>query len=214
MPTEWDLECLAWHEAGHAVVSLVMPEREPIERISIEPGDEAFGFMRTAPRPHHNGTEVSLCSTMAVFLAGPLAERRFLGRATTGGADDIANARTIARDMVLRFGMGPRLGLHCPAIAGEAISEHLLRAVQADEERLLRAAERAAKTALSRNAPLVRTLAQTLLARHTLTGQELGDLIHVEINALCQLTPSFCGFLLRRFANFRSVILPNVVRNA
>ena len=176
-PTEWDLECMAWHEAGHAVVSLVMPEREPIERISIEPGDEAFGLMRTAPRPHHNGTEVSLRSAMAVFLAGPLSERRFLGRATTSGADDIANARAIARDMVLRLGMGPRLGLHCPAIAGEAISEHLLHAVEADEERLLRAAEHAATTVLRRNAPLVRALAQALLARHTLTSGELGDLV-------------------------------------
>ena len=175
-PTQWDCECLAWHEAGHAVASLVLPEREPIERISIEPGDEAFGFMRTVSRPHHNGTEVSLCSAMAVFLAGPLAERRFLGRTTTGGADDIANARTIARDMVLRFGMGPHLGLHCPAIAGEAISEHLLRAVEADEERLLRAAEHAAETALRRNAPLVRAMAQTLLARRTLLAADIAAL--------------------------------------
>ena len=176
-PTQWDRECLAWHEAGHAVVSLAMPEREPIERISIEPGDEAFGFMRVAQRPHHNDTFVSLSSTLAVMMAGTLSERLFLGRATTGAADDLANARTIARDMVLRFGMGPRLGLTCPAIAGEAISEHLLRAVEADEERLLRAAERAANTALRRDAPLVRALAQALLARHTLTGGELGDLM-------------------------------------
>ncbi len=176
MPTEWDLECMAWHEAGHAVVSLVLPEREAIERISIEPGDEAFGLMRTALRPHHNGTEVSLRSAMAVFLAGPLAERRFLGRATTSGADDIANARTIARDMVLRFGMGPRLGLRCPAIAGEAISEHILRAVEADAERLLRAAEHAAKAALRRNAPLVRAMAQALLARRTLLSADIAAL--------------------------------------
>ena len=176
-PTQWDRECLAWHEAGHAVASLVMPEREAIERISIEPGDEAFGFMRVAQRPHHNDTFVSLNSSLAVMMAGTISERVFLGRATTGAADDLSNARAIARDMVLRFGMGPRLGLTCPAIAGEAISEHLLRAVEADEERLLRAAERAANTALRRNAPLVRALAQALLARHTLIGGELRALV-------------------------------------
>ncbi len=176
MPTQWDRECLAWHEAGHAVVSLAMPEREPIERISIEPGDEAFGFMRVAQRPHHNDTFVSLSSTLAVMMAGTISERLFLGRATTGAADDIANARAIARDMVLRLGMGPRLGLRCPAISGEAISEHLLRAVEADEKNLLRAAEQTATAALRRNTPLVRALALALLARHTLLADDIAAL--------------------------------------
>lgn len=201
MPTEWDFEYMAWHEAGHAVVSLVLPEQEPIERISIEPGDEAFGFMRTVPRPHHNGTEVSLRSAMAVFLAGPLAERRFLGRSTTSGADDIANARAIARDMVLRFGMGPRLGLHGPAISGEAISEHHLRAVEADEQRLLRAAERAAKTALHRNAPLVRALAEALLTRRTLLADDIAIL---QESVQRPLFSKLCGLRIGRICRRRS----------
>jgi cell division protease FtsH len=176
-PTEWDRECLAWHEAGHAVVSLAMPEREPIERISIEPGDEAFGFMRVSQRPHHNDTFVSLSSTLAVMVAGTLSERLFLGRVTTGAADDLANARRLARDMVIRFGMGPRLGLTCPALPEGACSEKLMRAIEDDVSRLLRSAIRAAQAAIRRNATLVRALAQALLARHTLTAQDLGDLM-------------------------------------
>ena len=172
-PTQWDRECLAWHEAGHAVVSLAMPEREPIERISIEPGDEAFGFMRVSQRPHHNDTFVSLSSTLAVMVAGTNSERLFLGRVTTGAADDLANARRLARDMVLRFGMGPRLGLTCPALPDGTCSERLMRIIEDDVSRLLRAASRAATASLRREAHSVRRIAEALLANGTLTGREL-----------------------------------------
>lgn len=169
-PTQWDRECLAWHEAGHAVVSLAMPEREPIERISIEPGDEAFGFMRVAPRPHHNDTFVSLSSTLAVMMAGTLSERLFLGRATTGAADDLANARRLARDMVIRFGMGPQLGLTCPALPEGACSEKLMRDIENDVSRLLRTAIRTATTTLRCQAHFVRKIAEALLAHGAING--------------------------------------------
>ncbi len=172
-PTEWDRECLAWHEAGHAVVSLALPEREPVLRVSIVPGDEAFGIMRVAPRPHHNDTVTSLMSMMAVFLAGPLSERIFLHRATTGGADDLVNARAIARDMVLRFGMGPRLGLLCPALPEAPMSEKLRRAIEKDVATLLRTAQSTAKTVLYQQAPLVRAVAKDLLSQGTLTENNL-----------------------------------------
>jgi cell division protease FtsH len=173
LPTEWDRECMAWHEAGHAVVSLAMPEREPIERISIEPGDEAFGFMRVAMRPQHNDTATSLASTLAVIMAGTISERLFLGRVTTGGADDRASACVIARDMVLRFGMGPRIGLTCPVSPGDVCSPQLQRAIERDVARLLRTACRSARATLCRNAPLARRIAEALLSRGTITGEDI-----------------------------------------
>ncbi len=174
VPTSWDRECMAWHEAGHAVVSLSFPEREPVERVSIVPGDEAFGLMRTAVRPHHNDTRETLLAALSVALAGREAERLFLRRETTSGGDDLAMARAIARDMVLRFGLGPRLGMCCPAGPDEAMSERLRRAVEADEIRLLRAALRAARSALRRRRRDVRAVALALLERGTLDVGNVG----------------------------------------
>lgn len=178
-PSSWDFECMAWHEAGHAAASLVLPEREPIVRISIEPGDEAFGFMRTAPRPHHNETIVSLRSTMAVFFAGPLAERHFLHRVTTSGMDDLSMARSIARDMVLRFGMGPSLGIECPVGPDELVlaSQSLRHSVESDMRRLLTGCSRMAMSTLRRNAQLIQTLARALLKRRTLSRDDLDQIL-------------------------------------
>ena len=176
VPTLWDRECMAWHEAGHAVVSLSFPEREPVERVSIVPGDEAFGLMRTAERQHHNHTRESLLATMAVALAGPAAERMFLRRETTSGGDDLAMARAIARDMVLRFGFGPSLGVCCAAGPDGPMSERLLRAVEADERRLLRAALRLARSALRVHRGEVRRVACDLLERGALDAGDLAAL--------------------------------------
>ncbi len=172
-PTPWDMECMAWHEAGHAVVSMALPERGPIIRVSIEPGDTAFGFMQVTPRPDHNDTAVSLGSTLAVLLAGPLSERLFLGRATTGAAADLADARTLAHDMVLRFGMGPRLGLDCPVLPGAPASDRLLRAIEADIARLLKTARRQAERILRKRASAVKQMAEALLSRHTLAASDM-----------------------------------------
>lgn len=167
---------MAWHEAGHAVVSLSFPERESVERVSIVPGDEAFGFMRTAMRPHHNDTRETLRAAVAVALAGREAERLFLRRETTSGGDDLAMARAIARDMVLRFGLGPRLGMCCPAGPDDAMSERLRRAVESDERRILRAALRAARSALRHRHRAVRALALALLERGSIDAGGVRDL--------------------------------------
>ena len=52
--TDWDRKFMAYHEAGHAVCSYYLPEREPLVCVTIDPSNEAFGMIRTAPRPHHN----------------------------------------------------------------------------------------------------------------------------------------------------------------
>ena len=76
--SEWDRNCMAYHEAGHAVCSYFLSEMEEITRISIEPTSDAFGVMRTVARPHHNNTEQSLLSSIVVAFAGPLAEELIL----------------------------------------------------------------------------------------------------------------------------------------
>jgi len=165
--TDWDRECMAWHEAGHAVCAELLPEGTPVLRVSIVPGDEAFGFMRRAPRLHHNETERSFQSSIGVFLAGGLAERLFLKRTTTGSGDDIRIANQIARDMVRRFGMGRRTGWVCLGDDMEA-SDACRRMMEADIRDILDDAAKEAAEVLQSHACEVRSLALRLLAEGTI----------------------------------------------
>ena len=165
--TEWDRLNMAYHEAGHAVCSHHLPEREPLLRITISPTDEAFGMIRTAPRPHHNETRVSFASTLAVMLAGRLSEELFLNETTTSCVHDLAAARQLAADMVLTFGMGSRIGLAMPP--PEMNCGEILRGqYDADIRELLEEAERSARETLTANAEEVKALAELLLEKETL----------------------------------------------
>ncbi len=176
-PTEWDLECMAWHEAGHAVCSMLLPEREKVLRVSIEPGNEAFGFMQVAHGRNHNGTLVSMRGAIATELAGMLSERMFLHRTTTSGGPDLCAAYSMARDMVVRFGMGRRTGLACPGHApdGERADFAFRNAqrVEADIRDIIRFSRKLAESALAENQALVRRIALALLERKTLDSETL-----------------------------------------
>ena len=170
--TEWDVHTMAYHEAGHAVCSRYLPEREPLERITISPTDEAFGMIRTAVRPHHNETRVSFTSTLAVLLAGRLAEELFRGETTTSCVHDLAAARQLAADMVLNFGMGSRIGLTTPPPELNW-SDELRRECDADIREILADAERSARDTLAEHADEVESLAQLLLEQKTLDRSEI-----------------------------------------
>ena len=165
--TEWDRLNMAYHEAGHAVCSYYLPEREPLERITISPTDEAFGMILTAPRRHHNATRVSFASTLAVMLAGRLSEELFLNEITTSCVHDLAAARRLAADMVLTFGMGSRIGLTLPP--PEMNCGEILRGqCDADIQELLADAERSARETLTSHAEEIKALAELLLEKETI----------------------------------------------
>ncbi len=166
--TDWDRECMAWHEAGHAVCAHVLPEGSPVLRVSIVPGDDAFGSMQRAIRPHHNETERSFRSSIGVFLAGGLSERLFLRRRTTSLADDLRVASQIARDMVLRFGMGRRTGWLCLP-DGMPRSDAFLGNAEADMREILNKSAKEAAEALGTHAALVKSLALRLLSEGTVS---------------------------------------------
>ena len=170
--TEWDRLNMAYHEAGHAVCSYYLPEREPLVRITISPTDEAFGMIRTSPRPHHNETRVSFASTLAVMLAGRLAEEQFLHETTTSCVHDLAAARQLAADMVLTFGMGGCCGLALPPPEMN-VGEALRSQCDADIQELLEEATRSARETLTAHAAEVDALAKLLLLQDTLEQPEI-----------------------------------------
>ena len=181
--TDWDRKFMAYHEAGHAVCSYYLPEREPLICITIDPSNEAFGMIRTESRPHHNETEISFCSMISTFLAGQISEKMFLNSKTTSCIYDLSSARQIATDMVIKFGMGETSGVAAlnpneyPHIA-ESMKESLCKDIQ----KILTDSEIQARDMLEEHQQEVVRIAEKLLRYKTLNRSDIMNLFSEEIS--------------------------------
>ena len=175
--TEWDMQCMAYHESGHAVCSYFLPEREKLLKITIDPSEKAFGMIQCAHRQHHNESEVSLMSTITTFLAGRLAEEQFLGFKTTSAFYDFATARDIAIDMVTKFGMGRQMKkLVCNSMSNGTYmlhSECFRKIADEDVQYIIERAESAARKIFEEHKETVHLLASELLKKKTLSANEI-----------------------------------------
>ncbi len=172
--TDWDRKFMAYHEAGHAVCSYYLPERDPLVCITIDPSSEAFGIIRTESRPHHNETEISFCSMISTFLAGRISEEMFLQSKTTSCIWDLVSARQIASDMVLKFGMGKRTGLLGLNLERDNfISESFKEKICKDIKDIIDKAEDEARKILKKNEDTVDKMAEKLLRFGTLNQHDI-----------------------------------------
>lgn len=175
--SEWDIRCMAYHEAGHAVCSNFLPEREKMIRITIDPSDAAFGMIKTAHRPYYNETEVSLMSIVATFLAGRISEEKFLNIKTTSCIYDLAEARSVAVNMVSKFGMGKRMKkLTCISVYDNSYclySEHLKQMIDEDVIDILERANSMAEEIIDKHSEDVVRLAETLFKEKTLCSENI-----------------------------------------
>jgi cell division protease FtsH len=180
---------VAHHEMGHALVALSLPGVDPVQKVSIIPrGIAALGY--TMQRPIEDRFLMDrgeLFNRMALLLAGRAAETLVFDDISTGASDDLAKATDIARGMVMRFGMDPRLGLvayeterssflHSPGMEdwqprhyGDATADAIDGAVR----KLIDDAFARASGILSANKPLLLETAQALLAHETLSEDDL-----------------------------------------
>jgi cell division protease FtsH len=179
---------VAYHEMGHALVSLAIPGTDPIHKVSIIPrGIAGLGY--TLQRPTEDRFLVGrqeLEDKMAVLLGGRAAEIVIGGDVSTGAADDLAKATDIARGMVLRFGMDERLGpvawdteqgqfLQQPGVfwRPRRFSETTAREIDQAVRRHLDGALARALDILQANREALDAGAAALLARETLSGDEI-----------------------------------------
>jgi cell division protease FtsH len=179
---------VAHHEMGHALVAMALPSTDPVHKVSIIPrGIGALGY--TIQRPTEDRFLLSrseLMDRMAVLLGGRASETLVFGEASTGAADDLAKTTDIARDMVVRFGMTPELGqvayeaepatfLTAPPPAwrprtyGDGTAEAIDHAVKA----LVDQAFGHAMTVLERNRAVLEAAAAELLAKETLSKDDI-----------------------------------------
>lgn len=194
---EHERTVVAYHEMGHALVAMGLPGTDPVHKISIIPrGVGALGY--TIQRPTEDRflmTRAELENKMAVLLGGRAAEQLVFGEVSTGAADDLQKVTSIARSIVMRFGMHEELGnvaydsdktnflgQAAPQAAERSYSEETAREIDCAVRQIVaRAFERSGAILAERRAILEDT-ARDLLARETLDEADL-KAIHDRVTA-------------------------------
>src|SRR5271170_7306140 len=178
-----ELATVAVHEAGHALVATLSPHADPVSRVTVLGAGQALGLTETLPADDRRlYGERYLADTLAVRLGGRAAERLVCGEASTGAADDLASATTLAIQMVREFGLseaigpvsysGPPAGYPAPG-GGRGYSEHTQWLVDQEVAALLTKAETRARDLLTSHREALAQLTAALLEQETVTGDQV-----------------------------------------
>ncbi len=183
-------EITAYHEAGHALVGWVLPNCDPVHKITIVARGMTGGYTRFLPDEDRRlWTRSQFLDNLAAMLGGRAAEEVVFGEITTGAEDDIQKATQLARRMVTEFGMSDRLG---PRTYGKRetliflgrdlneirnYSEKIAQEIDAEVNRLILEAYGRAREILAANRPKLDRLATYLLAHESVEGEELRRLL-------------------------------------
>ncbi len=175
--TDHEKRVIAWHEAGHALVSELLPTVDEVQKVSVVPRGKSLGYTLNLPREdRYLKSRQELLDYMKVLLAGRVSEQIAFGRVTTGAADDLQKVTSIARSMVYEYGMGSRIRSHQVPPDDLNVSE-AMRAVRDEEvEAIAEEAYRGSHRLLTDHRDLLDEIAERLLAVETIE--------HAEIKAL------------------------------
>jgi cell division protease FtsH len=186
---------VAYHESGHALVGALMPDYDPVQKISIIPRGQAGGltFFTPSEERMESGlySRAYLQNQMAVALGGRVAEEIVYGEdeVTTGASNDLQQVARVARQMVTRFGMSDRLGpvalgrsqggmfLGRDIAAERDFSEDTAAAIDEEVGQLVAEAYRRARKVLTENRAVLDELAGILVEKETVDAEELQELL-------------------------------------
>ena len=179
-------EITAFHEAGHALLSLLIPEANPLTKVSIIPRGMAGGYTLMPPQEDkHTYSKGELLAILTVSLAGRVAEQMILGEITTGAQDDLGRTSKLARKMVCEFGMSEKIGNitlgshHGPLFLGRDImeerdySEETAKIIDEEVRKIIYHAYERAKTLIEQHRDKLTLLANTLLEKEVLDVEEV-----------------------------------------
>ena len=184
-----EYETTAWHEAGHALLQLLVENADPLHKVSIIPRGSALGVTMTLPEKDVlNRTRAYFIDELSVLCGGRIAEEMHTGEISTGAAQDIAMASNIARDMVCRFGMSPAFGFQSfyeasPFVAEEQpprLSQKTAEAIDAEVQKLVTDAYEKARRLIGENREKLELLAKTLLEKESMDGRDVERLLGLE----------------------------------
>jgi cell division protease FtsH len=180
----------AYHEVGHALVARMLPESDPVHKITIIPRGMALGLTMTVPdQDMHTYTRTYLTSRLAMMMGGRAAEELIFGERTTGAGNDIERASDIARKMVCQWGMSEAIGpwglneseqevfLGRDLAKSQNMSAETSALVDKEVRSILDAAYETAKKVLTDNAEGLEAVSRLLLERETISGKEMDELL-------------------------------------
>jgi cell division protease FtsH len=186
---EQERQATAYHEAGHAVVQMLLEDADPVHKVTIIPRGQAMGATFSLPEKDRYGFGMKyLLASMRVLCGGRIAEQMKTDDVSSGAAMDIQMATEYARHMILEWGMSDRLGFVNYAgmdqresfIAEKEYSEQTARVIDEEIKRLIDDAYREAKQLIEEHWDKVTSVAEALLKYETLQGEDIRRIMRGE----------------------------------
>ena len=181
--TEEDRKMTAYHEAGHALIRLLLPDNtDPLHKVTIVPRGRALGVTHHLPeREKYSTTKNEMLASLQSLLGGRIAEEMVFGELATGAYSDFRHATELARDMVCRYGMSEDLG---PIVYsqhnGEFVySQHTAERIDNEVRRITDDCYKKAQHLLVENRDKLDALAQALLEKETMYASEIYELLGI-----------------------------------
>ncbi len=190
--SEKEKEIIAYHESGHALVAKLLPNCDPVHKVSIIPrGNATLGYTLQLPtQDRYLISKLELMDKLSVLLGGRVAEDIVFKDVTTGAQNDLERATKLARQMVTEYGMSDTIG---PVTLGRKehqiflgrdiseqrdYSEEIANKIDKEVKKIIESAYTRAKDILTKNKRKLKKIARNLIERETLEGKDLDDLLN------------------------------------
>ncbi|MBR5155870.1 MAG: ATP-dependent zinc metalloprotease FtsH [Clostridia bacterium] len=187
--TEKERKLTAYHEAGHAVVSKMLPTQNRVHQISIIPRGRAGGYTLSLPKEDTSYTsKTEMCEEIVSLLGGRVAEKLFLDDISTGASNDIERATAIAKNMVVKYGMSDELGTRTFGSSNDEVfigrdfghtkdySEAVAAKIDAEIKNIIDKAYEDCSKILSAQSDKVKATAELLLEKEKVDAEEFETL--------------------------------------
>jgi len=188
--TDEDKKFTAWHEAGHALVNVVLQHTHPLHKVTIIPRGQALGSTMSLPKTDIlNRRRKEMLDMIAVTMAGRIAEEIVSGDISSGAAGDIQQATNMARAMVTQWGMSDRIGMIQYGDDDEYVflgremartkvySESTAEEIDVEVKRIIDEAYNRAKTIIVDHRDKLELIAKSLLEYETLDGTQVDEIV-------------------------------------
>jgi len=186
--SEKEKENTAYHEAGHAIIGCLVPEHDPVHKVTIIPRGRALGVTQYLPEEDkYSWSKRSLESRLCTLFGGRIAEEMTLGidGVTTGASNDIERATSLARNMVTKWGLSAKLGpLHYgeeegayPGMATQQYSDDTSKNIDEEVRRIIDECYQRATKILEDNRDILESMKDALMEYETIDAEQVADLM-------------------------------------
>ena len=177
----------AYHESGHALVAKLLPNADPVHKVTIMPRGWALGLTWQLPEfDRFSSFKEKMLEEIAILFGGRIAEEVFMKQMSTGAANDFERATKLARDMVTKYGMSDKLGTMVysddtndgfMAMSSKSISEATQQKVDAEIKYILDQQYSVARKLIEKNKKKIEAMAKALLEFETIDSDQINDIM-------------------------------------